>query len=227
MSNNARAFKRWKPLVIVSVFLLVLLFLNVCSTGTRRSREFEETIRSFAERREPDSEIALFNGQDLSGWVVHGWGKWTVEDGVMTVRRGIGYLATCYEAWEDFILTLDIRVSEKGNSGVFFRARHPGFGFRPWPQGYEAQVDNHDPRNYTGSLYGRVRVTTPPVADEEWFTMRIAALGPRIQIQVNGETVVNATDPVFAIGFIALQAHDPFSRVDFRDIRLRIPAEEE
>ncbi|MFB3786859.1 MAG: DUF1080 domain-containing protein [bacterium] len=205
----------------------LLLFAGMCSTFPGRDREFEEALRVFAEKREPDSEIALFNGRDLSGWAAHGLGKWTVKEGVITVRRGIGYLATRCDAWEDFILSLDVRVSEQGNSGIFFRSRHPGIGLRPWPLGYEAQVDNHDPKNYTGSLYKRVHVTNPRIADEEWFAMRISAVGPRIQIQINGETVVDATDSAFTRGFIAFQAHDPFSRVDFRDIRLRIPTKKE
>ncbi len=215
----------WTRAAAVTAGFGCLLLGGMCLTFPGRDRNFEETIRAFAEKKEPGSEISLFNGRDLSGWAAHGLGKWSVREGVLTVRRGIGYLATRYDGWEDFILSLDVRVSEQGNSGVFFRARHPGFGWRPWPLGYEAQVDNHDPQNYTGSLYNRVRVTNTAAADEEWFAMRVSAVDSRIQIQINGETVVDATDATFDRGFIALQAHDPFSRVDFRGIRVRIPAE--
>ena len=203
------------------IFLAVGLF--TCTTFSHRNRLFEERLRTFAVEKKPGSEFLLFNGRDLSGWSVHGVGRWTVRDGVLTVRRGIGCLATRCDEFEDFVLRLQIRVGKKGNSGVFFRAHHPGWGLRPWPVGYEAQVDHHDPKNPTGSLYDRVTASPILSRDEEWFEMEISAIGSLICIKINGETVTETTDTTYKKGFIALQAHGPFSRVDFKDIRIRIP----
>ncbi len=203
---------------------LIVAGLVTCATFASRNTAFEERIKSFAAEDEPGSELRLFNGEDLSGWEVHGIGRWTVEGGILTVKRGLGYLATRCDEFDDFILTLGIRVSKEGNSGVFFRARDPGLGLRPWPEGYEAQVDNHDPKNPTGSIYDRVTAEPLLAKDNEWFEMKISAIGPHIRVKVNGETVAEATDTTYEKGFIALQAHDPFCRVDFRDIVLQIPS---
>ncbi len=217
--------KTWLSIGIAGILLLTCS-LKMCATFPRRNLSFEERIQQFADRRVPGSQFDLFNGRDLSGWAVHGFGRWTVDDGVLTVRRGIGYLATRCETFDDFILTCRVRVSRKGNSGIFFRADHPGFGFRPWPVGYEAQVDHHDSGNCTGSLYDRQLASKLLTEDGEWFEMTVSAIGSTIQIQVNGETVVDCTNTDYRRGFIALQAHGPTDRVDFRDIRIRIPEKE-
>jgi|GEM_PF-5311591 hypothetical protein len=201
---------------------LPLLFVTTCMTFPDRDRDFEKRMEQFFQEKIPGSELALFNGKDLSGWSVHGLGRWSVSDGIVKISGGVGYLATRCAEIDDFILSLNIRTGKKANSGVFFRSR-PAKGLRPWPIGYEAQIDNHDPKNLTGSLYDRVQANHHHVRDGEWFSMQISAIGPAVCIKVNGETVVEATDQTYAKGFIALQAHDPFRVVEFQSIYLRIP----
>ncbi len=215
--------KKTVTAILLTPIALLIVGLATCATFASRNTSFEEKMNAFVTKDEPGSEFRLLNGKDLSGWEVHGIGRWTVEEGVLTVKRGLGYLATRCDAFDDIILSLDIRVSEEGNSGVFFRSKDPGFGLRPWPEGYEAQVDNHDPQNPTGSIYDMVTAEPLLTKDNEWFEMEISAIGPHIEIRVNNETVAEATDTTHKKGFIALQAHDPFCQVDFREIVLRIP----
>ncbi|MGC9329759.1 MAG: 3-keto-disaccharide hydrolase, partial [Candidatus Hinthialibacter sp.] len=209
-------------------FALSALFMGVgaCCTFARRDAAFEKTIENFVEEGLPASETPLFNGKNLGGWEVHGFGSWSVENGVVTARRGMGYLSTRCDAFTDFILDVDVNVNRRGNSGIFFRAGHPGRGLRSQPVGYEAQVDHHDPKNPTGSLYNRVTAHPVLSRDGEWFHMTITAVEEKIQIQVNGTTVVDATAAKDEKGFIALQAHDPFSVVSFKNLRIRMPEEE-
>ena len=91
-----------------------------------------------------------------------------------------------------------------------------------WPQGYEAQVDHHDPNNPTGSLYGKSRAAKVVTRDGDWFTMQVTAVGPHIVIEVNGETVVDTHDTTFQGGMIALQAHHAESVVEYRDIEIKL-----
>ena len=215
-----------KYYIYITITVLIVTILTVfgvnCSTFSQRNHSFESQIEEFYEKKAPGSEFLLFNEEDLSGWMVHGLGKWTIQNGVLNVKNGMGYLSTQYAEFDDFILTLKAKTNHKGNSGIFFRAKPPT-GFRPWPVGYEAQIDHHDPKNLTGSLYNRVKADRLLAKDGEWFDMEIRAIGPSIRIQVNGETIVDATDTTFTKGFIALQAHDPFSVIQFKDIRIRIP----
>ena len=66
---------------------------------------------------------SLFNGIDLNGWNIHGTELWYVEDGLLVCESGpdqkYGYLST-EEYYDDFILTLEFKQEDNGNSGVFF-----------------------------------------------------------------------------------------------------------
>lgn len=166
----------------------------------------------------------LFNGKDLAGWKEVGDATWQVlEDGVlrvdcapMTTRSELRTL----EQFGDFELRLSIRPHTRANSGVFFR----GTGRKPWPRTYEAQVDNHDPRQFTGAIWDQVPASELRAMDNCWFRMCIKAVGPHIEVAVNGKTVTSlesAKHDKCPSGWISLQAHDPTSIIDFKDIEIR------
>ena len=68
------------------------------------------------------SQELLFNGKDLSGWIVNGTEKWYVEDGLLVCESGpeknYGYLTT-EKNFKDFILDLEFKQESNGNSDVF------------------------------------------------------------------------------------------------------------
>jgi|SRR5690625_862986 len=185
------------------------------------------------------SSRELFNGENLEGWetVGNNAGSWVVTDGILhTQGDGRGWLSTT-STYDDFVLDLEYRMPEGGNSGVFIRAPREG---SPSSQGMEIQIlddyaDKHsDLENwqYTGSIYfiqGPSKQVTKPAG--EWQTMQIVADGPQIQISLNGEQVVDTNledhmDKVEDVpgitregGYIGLQNYNV--RVDFRNIRIR------
>lgn len=173
----------------------------------------------------------LFNGKDLTGWQIDGDPIWHVLDGgVLRVDgrsgwdRGRNALRTV-EEFADFELRLSIRAHERANSGVFFRCS----GDDPWPRTYEAQVDNHNPEQFTGAIWDQVPASELRAMDRCWFQMHITARGPHIQVAVNGKTVVDYVSDrheKFPKGWICLQGHDPRSVVDFRDIEIKAPGEQ-
>lgn len=212
-----------------------------------------ESIRSImAEKRERAKEDSgegekdtepvfgsLFNGENLDGWQVIGdhQDSWGVEDGLLyTDGVGSGWISTA-SRYDDFIIELEYRVPEAGNSGLFIRAPHEG---SPAYQGIEIQIlddyadryANLRPWQFTGSIYFQQapskRVTKPA---GEWQTMKVRAEGPKIQVTLNGELIINAnlinymenvdSHPglVRRSGFIGLQNHG--DRVDFRNITIR------
>ena len=113
---------------------------------------------------------------------------------------------------------------------------HTEFQETGWPQkGYEVQVNNsHTDPIRTGSLYGIVNVTAQHARDNEWFTQHIIVQGKRIVVKVNGETLVDYTEPATAerppdmagrklsSGTFALQGHDPGSKVLYRNIMAKV-----
>jgi len=211
---------------VCNAILLLLLILAVSIAwrwNPPSPHPATDPISIFMRQNDPGNEIPGWRENDLSGWYKMGMGHWDVQNGILTCTGGVGYLATYYAGFTDIEISLSIRTRSCANSGVFFRASHPGLGLRPWPIGYESQIDHHDPKNPTGSLYNYQTASISPPEDEEWFTMRILAVGSSIQIYINDEQVVETTDDRFSTGFIALQAHDYSSIVEFKDFTLRIP----
>lgn len=174
-------------------------------------------LRDLSPDPDPGDYVAIFNGQDLTGWEAHGTAAWSVENGTLVGRDGPGHLYSGRE-YGDFALRAMVRVNDGGNSGLYFRARR-GAGF--WPQGYEVQIDNHDPVNFTGCLYARARAAALVTRDGAWFDLRVQAEGDRIQTWVNGQLMVDAVRDEFPAGHIALQSHHPGNEVMWRDIQIR------
>ncbi len=181
----------------------------------------------------------LFNGEDLTGWEQVGGTQqvWGVEDGLLYTDGGEGGWLSTIEQFGDFELSLEFRVPEGGNSGVFCRTPREG---NPAYAGFEVQIlDDYaeryatlEPWQYTGSVYEVAaparRVTLPAGT---WQRMFIRCEGPRVEVTVNG-FLVTETDftehqdkvdrhPGVARseGYIGLQNHG--SRLDFRNIQIR------
>jgi hypothetical protein len=118
-----------------------------------------------------------------------------------------------------------VRISDKGNSGMYFRAQFGGPG---WPKGYEAQVNSsHGDPVKTGSLYNIVKNFDPLVPPDTWFTQHIIADGNHITIKVNDKVIVDHVEDknLHTKGYLALQQHDPGSTVMYKDLMFRrLPA---
>lgn len=185
----------------------------------------------------------LFNGRDLTGWVVEGTKQytgadqmkpiWSVNDGVLSCAgKGFGFLR--YEKeFSDFVLHVEYRMSPKGNSGIGIRTvPYVGsFQTRPSMAGYEIQLlddagkppDTHS----TGSLYRYVAPTANPVkAAPEWNTMEIECVGPRIRVTLNGQRIQDVDQKAVETiknkplrGFVCLQNHG--RPVSFRHVRIK------
>lgn len=175
---------------------------------------------------------SLFNGEDLSGWKIHGTERWFVEEGLLVCESGpdeeYGYLAT--EAiLADLDLELEFKQEADGNSGVFFRSSIEGTKISGW------QVEVAPPNHDTGGVYesyGRGWLVQIPEAEEgylkmgEWNHLRVRVVGDRVQTWLNGYAMVDFTDAKIgeAEGSIALQIHDGGGiKVNWRNLLVREP----
>lgn len=187
---------------------------------------------SAAEKAE-EGFISLFDGKTLDGWkIAENQDSFKVEDGMIVVNGPRAHLFYAGPVenhdFKNFVFKADVMTFPKANSGIYFHTRFQGEG---WPShGYEAQVNNsHGDPKRTASLYNIRNVMEAPAKDNEWFTEEIIVRGKQITIKVNGKTLVDYTespddikgDRKLSSGTFALQAHDPGSKVLYKNIRVK------
>lgn len=186
-------------------------------------------IKDLSTDADPGDFEAVFNGRDLTGWHARGGGEWVVEGGTLVGRNGPGHLFTDAQ-WTDIEFRAFVKVNTRGNSGMYLRTVPRPENPDTWPLGYESQVDNHDPRNYTGCIYDRAWPEAqdgPLTRDNAWFDYRVRAVGNRIQTWINGVPMVDAQLDNFSVGHMALQTHHPGNEIMYRDIQVRVPNAED
>jgi hypothetical protein len=178
--------------------------------------------------------VSIWDGETLEGWrASENPASFSIEDGKIVVdgpRAHLFYEGPVADAeFDDFEFRAEVYTYPSANSGIFIHTQYQETG---WPEhGYEAQVNatHSDPRK-TGSLYAVNDVMNDaPHEDEEWFTYHIIVDGQDITFNIDGETVMTYTEPEdtegprrLSSGTIALQAHDPDSRVYYRNLEVRV-----
>jgi hypothetical protein len=193
----------------------------------------------------------LFNGKDLTGW--KGYKKdapgaaWVVEDGALALSAGgSGDLMTAAE-YGPFELSLEWKISPKGNSGVIYLIHEEPDSANTYNTGPEMQVLDNDghadgkiPSHRAGALYD---IETPPDGAVkpvgEWNEARIVFIGSKIEHWLNGQKTAESSYGdeawkkkvaaskfkqwkgfgTYPSGHIALQDHG--DKVWYRNIKLK------
>ncbi|MFH1924124.1 MAG: DUF1080 domain-containing protein [Planctomycetota bacterium] len=150
---------------------------------------------------EDEGFVSLFDGRDLTAWTMGPSRSWTVEDGVIKLKREMDgglynadYLWT-KETYADFVLELEFKTSDGyANSGVFLRTSDLT---DPVYTGIEVQVSNsHGRKEITrggtaGAIYDCLAPTKNAVKKPgEWNRYRITCKGNLITVVLNGEQVL-------------------------------------
>ena len=203
------------------------------------------TATTFAAAKKPnDGFVSLFNGKDLSGWTTTG--NWLPQkDGSLLIQPRPGekgwkryddYL-TSEEKYKDFILEIEYKYPKGGNSGVYFRIADPK---DPVNTGIECQVLDSfgKPDEKMGHHdHGGIIRTVGPTKNMskkpgEWNKMIVTCKGYHLQVNLNGENIIDyqlntkgegklsgvADRPLE--GYISLQDHGEPNNLFFRNIRI-------
>jgi len=196
---------------------------NLCAQEPAASKESEEGFKS------------LFDGKTFDGWKINeSPNSWKIEDGNIVANGPRSHLFYVGEEkpFKDFHFKAEVKTTPGSNSGIFF---HTKFQEEGWPKyGFEVQVNitQSDPKKSAG-LYAVEDVYEAPAKDNEWYTQEIIVKGRHVITKVNGKTIVDYTEPEnkeaasaeferrLGEGTFALQAHDPDSKVYFRNIRVK------
>jgi len=191
----------------------------------------------------------LFDGRTLSGW--HGFktpgkvpGGWMVEDGAISPNKPGDDLVTD-KTYANFELTLEWKISPKGNSGIIYRI-DPKADVT-YISGPEMQVlddtghpDGKSPLTSAGADYGLYAGPTDVVKPVgRWNAIRLIVRGDHVEHWMNGQKLLEyrlgSSDWAARVkaskfkewpgygkaksGFIGLQDHG--DRVWFRNIRIK------
>lgn len=162
------------------------------------TREDRDGTRTWVGRR-PDSvpdiddgtwveqeSVTLFDGSGLDEWHTGSAGRlegWVADGGVLRNDGQADDLTSNLEFW-NFVLHVEYRVSEGGNSGIGLRGR------------YEVQI--YDDFGTETSIHGNGAVYSRIIPDilaskphSEWQTFDIRLIGRTVTVNLNGVTIIN------------------------------------
>jgi len=160
--------------------------------------------------------ILLFDGETVFGWQPVGTAKWSVENGVIVTGPGMSGWLRSGSQFADYVLKLEFRTHEKGNSGVFLRSATEG---QPHITGYELQIWSENQKFPTGSLVNHVSTTKGKFKGDVWNSYEITVQGDHWIVKLNGKTVLNAREGKSKIGHIGLQSNK--DKIEFRSLKLK------
>ncbi len=185
--------------------------------------------------------VDLFNGKNLDGWTQrNGTATYRVEGdtivGKTSTGRANSFLCTD-RLYGDFELTFEVKLDAGLNSGVQIRSQSKGGTPSGRVNGPQVEIAVGGPAGY---VYGEAaggwmtpdddREPHEHFIDGRWNHFRVLAVGPKIQVWINGEQVSDLTHQEryqsHPKGFIGLQVHaikagtGPYE-VKWRKLKLR------
>ena len=123
--------------------MIVLSFvINSCSGQTKK--EEKKSVDS-----KKDDWISLFDGKTTNGWHYYNGGKigdeWQVKDGIMTFdpknkKEGQHSDIVTDESFTNFILSIEWKIAECGNSGLLWGVHEDKRFSAPYLTGPEIQI---------------------------------------------------------------------------------------
>lgn len=197
------------------LFLLFVFVVTACQQSPQKTQETNQnTVEAVADNTLTQAEtdagwILLFDGQTPGKW--RGYGKdhfpkgWMVEDGTLRcLSSGRGEAGAqdggdiLYdEKFQNFELSIEWKISDGGNSGIFYLAQEiPGKSI--WQTAPEMQVldntkhpDGRDGIHSAGALYDMIGVDQKKVKPVgEWNQAKVLVFKGTVEHWLNGEKVV-------------------------------------
>jgi hypothetical protein len=204
--------------------------LAACTMTTQPDAAGNHPTAELSDAERAEGFELLFDGRTLEGWTTlnDDPGGWSVRDGVLYCEGVNGPWLRTRRRYGDFVLRLEFKISDEGNSGVFIRAplvaRASRFGMEVQILGVSGPVSK---QSTTGAIYDVLAPTKdaarPPGA---WNDAEIDCRGSRVKIHLNGELVqdfdmdqVDELKNRLRCGVIGLQDHN--DEVWFRNIRIK------
>ncbi len=196
---------------------LWLWLLSFC-LGFSSVHAAEGPMNQLTPEEQQDGWLLLFDGESMFGWKAAGKADWTVQDGTIRVTTGEICLLHTTTEFADYVFKADFRAAAGTNSGFFLRTspvpKNPGVDT------YELNIAPPDNPFPTGSFVARQKHATTDEQADQWHTFEVRAEGARFVVLLDGQQVLDYTDPKpLGRGFIGLQHNS--GRVEFRNVKLK------
>ena len=174
--------------------LLVLLVATIAVPTVRA----DDNNNKLTLREKKAGWILLFDGKTTAGWQTikqrplpgrH------VQDGALNPHP-CNYMLIHGKVWDDFVLSLDVKISKGCNSGIFFRTfpLMPREGKDVGFNGLEIAIDDTSTSGYhdTGAIYDLVKPkenAMKPVGN--WNRVVLTCKDNLVSVEVNGHKVAS------------------------------------
>lgn len=191
--------------ILLALIATALMAYACASTPGGSSPSADNTL---TKKEKADGWVLLFDGENMAHW--KGFKKeevpaaWQIEDGAIVLAgEGGGDIVTRNE-YKDFELMLDWKISEGGNSGIFFNvSEDPKFRYT-FQSGPEVQIidDERHPdakegkngNRKAGTNYDLHPLSEPAVKPAgEYNTVRLVVKDGNVEQYLNGKKVVEYT----------------------------------
>lgn len=212
----------------ISYLFAAALLMISCKQNTQKESkdQTEPMAEQTQEKQAEESWEVLFDGSNFDSWHMYNTDQavseaWSIEDGAMVLTPGdlAGNIVTD-KAYTNFVLSLDWKISEGGNSGIFWGVVEDEKYREPYQTGPEIQVldDERHPdakagtTHQSGALYDMI-APSEKVANPagEWNTcvLEINHITNKGSVTLNGTKVVEF--PVHGEAWEALIADSKFN----------------
>lgn len=177
----------------LAILIIASLITVSCKEKANNTKEDDAVAETNLKIEKEEEWTTLFNGSSFEGWRYYGGESitdtWKLEDGAMVFyppkeRKGKSYNLVTDKVYTNFVLSIDWKISEGGNSGIFWGILEDEKYGQPYETGPEIQVlDNerhpdskNGPKRHAGALYDMIAPSSPEAVNPagEWNTFILA-----------------------------------------------------
>ncbi|HLQ43560.1 MAG TPA: DUF1080 domain-containing protein, partial [Planctomycetaceae bacterium] len=147
----------------------------------------------------------LFDGKSLDGWTVENGAKVEVQDGLLLLKDGDGWLRS-HHVYTDFQLHVEWKslATDNYDAGIYLRALPGG---APFPKrGYQANLLKGKEGNI-GNLPGAESEGLVKVG--EWNSFDITVVGDKVTMVINGQPAYSVGGIMEPVGHVGIQVEVP------------------
>jgi hypothetical protein len=192
-----------KRFTLVSSAVVIFFALAACNGNKKKPA----AVNTLTKQEIRDGWQLLFDGNTLNGWKGYNQDscgpRWVVKDSLLTCLGeggGMGYDIVTTRKFADFELSLDWKISPKGNSGIFYHIIEDTLYHSPYETAPEYQLidelgwpEKLEEWQKTGADYAMHNADTllkklNPVG--EWNTSKIVFDKGHVEHWLNGSKII-------------------------------------